>query len=87
VTVSGGLDDELEISRVEPAFGGAEFGSVGAYDKVVGRLYGEADPDHPLNAGIVNLGKAPRNAGGRVEYWVDFYLLKPATSAVSSTTC
>ncbi|MGZ6251658.1 MAG: alpha/beta hydrolase domain-containing protein [Candidatus Binataceae bacterium] len=68
---------KIEISRVESAFAGMSFGSVGPYEKLVGRAFGEVDPSHPLNAEIVNLGKAPRNAAGRVEYWVDFCLLKP----------
>lgn len=68
---------KLEIRRVEPAFDGISFGDVGPYEKVIGRAYAEADPAHRLNAEIVNLGNAPRNAAGRVEYWFDFYLLKP----------
>ncbi|HTJ08182.1 MAG TPA: alpha/beta hydrolase domain-containing protein [Candidatus Binataceae bacterium] len=68
---------KIEISRVESAFAGMSFGNVGPYEKVVGRAFGEVDPSHALNAEIVNLGKAPRNAAGRVEYWVDFCLLKP----------
>ncbi len=41
-------------------------------------MYGAVDPGHRLNAGIVNLDRAPRNAAGLVEYCVDFCLLKPA---------
>src|SRR5229473_1254469 len=67
----------IEISRVEPVFDGVGFGHVGPYEKVVGRAFGEVDPDRPLNQGIVNIDKAPRNPGGRVEYIVDIYLLKP----------
>jgi len=32
----------------------------------------------PLNAVIVDLDKAPRNAKGQVEYAADFYILRPA---------
>jgi hypothetical protein len=35
-------------------------------------------PRHPLNAVIVNLDKAPRNARGLVEYEVDFDIMRPA---------
>ncbi|MBV8054615.1 MAG: hypothetical protein JO071_05175 [Deltaproteobacteria bacterium] len=69
---------KLEIIRVESAFDDLSFGNIGAYEKVVGRASAEVDPTHPLNAGIINIGKAPTNAAGRVEYWLDFYLLKPA---------
>jgi hypothetical protein len=68
---------KIEIDRVESAFGGMSFGSAGPYEKIVGRAFGEVDPSHRLNAEIVNLEHAPRNAAGRVEYWVDFCLLKP----------
>ncbi|HKV54611.1 MAG TPA: alpha/beta hydrolase domain-containing protein [Candidatus Binataceae bacterium] len=68
---------KIEIARVESAFGGVSFDDAGPYEKVVGRAFAEVDPSHRLNAGIVNLGRAPRNADGRVECWVDFYLLKP----------
>lgn len=68
---------KIEIARVESAFGGMSFGTVGAYEKVIGRAFGEVDPSHPLNAVIANLDKAPRNAAGLVEYWMDFCLLKP----------
>jgi len=68
---------KIEISRVESVFDGMSFGSAGPYEKIVGRVFGEVDPAHRLNADIVNLGNAPLNAAGRVEYWVDFCLLKP----------
>jgi hypothetical protein len=68
----------IVIDRVEsPTFDGASFGDVGPYEKIVGRAFGEVDPGHPLNAGIINIDKAPTNARGRVEYTADFYLLKP----------
>src|SRR5829696_9622929 len=67
----------LDITRQEPFADGQAFGNVGAYEKVVGRFHGELDPAHPLNTGIVDLDKAPRNARGMVEYSADFYILKP----------
>lgn len=69
---------QIVINRVESVFDGASFGRVGTYEKVVGRAFGEVDPDDPLNQGIVNIDKAPRNPAGRVDYAVDIYLLKPA---------
>lgn len=71
----------LEITRREPFAGGQAFGAVGPYEKVVGRAHGELDPAHPLNAPIVDLDRAPRNARGRVEYSADFYILKPVDPA------
>jgi hypothetical protein len=71
----------LDITRQEPFADGQAFGKVGAYERVVGRFHGELDPAHPLNTGIVDLDKAPRNARGMVEYSSDFYILKPADIA------
>src|SRR5260370_9456342 len=68
---------KIEIARVESAFDGAAFGNAGPYEKIVGRAFSQVDPAHRLNAEIVHLDEAPRNAAGRVEYWVDFHLLKP----------
>jgi hypothetical protein len=66
------------IDKVEsPTFEGRTFGSIGQYEKLVGRAFGVTDPKDPIDAGIVNLDKAPRNAQGLVEYDVDFYILKP----------
>jgi hypothetical protein len=56
---------------------GHEFPVAGAYEKLVGKLYGEVDPANQLNKTIVNLQKAPRNRRGRVEYSTDFFILKP----------
>ena len=67
----------IEITKQEPFAAGQTFGNVGAYEKVVGRFRGELDPKSPLNAVIVDLDKAPRNARGMVEYSADFYILKP----------
>jgi Alpha/beta hydrolase domain len=58
-------------------FGGAEFGAVGTYERLHGTAFGELDPTHRLNAGIVNLDKAVRNTRGNVEYQSDFRILKP----------
>ncbi len=41
----------------------------------------EVDPRDPLNAGIVNLDKAPRNAKGLVEFSSQFYIIKPVDMA------
>lgn len=69
---------KIVVERTEsPTFAGMEFGAVGPYEKIVGRMFGEVDPRAPENANIVNLDKAPLNAAGRVEYSTDFSILKP----------
>ena len=76
--MSGGGVQRIEVTEAEsPVFGGAEFGAVGPYERLHGTVFGELDPTHPLNAGIVNLDRAARNARGNVEYHSDFRILKP----------
>jgi len=67
----------LVILRKEPFANGHEFPITGAYEKLVGKAYGEVDPKNRLNRIIVNLAKAPRNRRGRVEYSSDVCILKP----------
>ena len=68
----------IEVTERESlVFGGAEFGDVGPYERLHGTIFGELDPAHPLNAGIVNLDRAARNTQGLVEYHSDFRILKP----------
>jgi hypothetical protein len=74
---------EAEIKKVQiiakesPTFGGYSWPGVGQYEKIVGRAFGEVDPNAPKNAVIVDIGLAPRNERGNVEYSFDFYILKP----------
>jgi hypothetical protein len=75
-----------EVVRVEtlsrkPFAKGAAFGTVGAYEKIRGRLHYAVDPKNPANARIVDLRLAPRDARGRVTFSGDFVLLKPVDLA------
>ena len=67
----------LVIAKRQIAYGGASFGSAGPYEILAGTAYGELDPNAPGNTGILNLNRAPLNAKGRVEYSMDFMILKP----------
>ena len=67
----------IEITSVEPLAEGVPFGATGAYERVVGIARGEVDPKAAANRGIALIDKAPLNAGGRVEYTTDFYILRP----------
>ncbi|HEY4326427.1 MAG TPA: alpha/beta hydrolase domain-containing protein [Mucilaginibacter sp.] len=68
---------KIEITSVEPAYGGKIFGDIGAYEKLRGKAYGEVDPSSPQNLVITDILLAPRNARGMVEYAMDIYILKP----------
>jgi len=65
------------VAKESPTFGGHTFPGVGRNEKLVGKAYGELDPNDPKNAVIVDIKLAPRNARGKVEYAFDFYILKP----------
>src|ERR1700722_14341186 len=65
------------IAKESPTFGGYSWPGVGQYEKIVGKAFGEIDPQDPKNAVIVDLQLAPRNAKGLVQYSFDFYILKP----------
>jgi Alpha/beta hydrolase domain len=68
----------LEILSVQsPTFGGMSFGTVGTYEKIFARAYGEVDPTDRRNALITDINLAPRNANGMVEYNVDVHIIKP----------
>src|SRR5215510_2008188 len=68
---------KIVIDKTEsPTFAGQEFATVGPYEKLTGRVFGEIDPNTPGNAQIVNLDKAPKRAAGRVNYSADIYILK-----------
>jgi hypothetical protein len=72
---------DIEIKSRLPFVGGATFGAAGAYERIDGIAIGALDPSHPSNRGIALLDKAPRNAGGLVEYRSGFVLLRPADAA------
>jgi hypothetical protein len=71
----------LTIHRREPFAGGASFGKTGPYDRLMGVARFAVDPAHPRNAAIVDLGLAPRNARGKVEFEADVYILAPRDPA------
>ena len=67
-----------------PAYNGESFGSVGPYERIVGRAYGELDPKDPHNSIITDIQIAPRNSRGMVEYATTFTLVKPVDMAKAS---
>src|SRR5438067_875861 len=87
VFLTSGNRSEAMITKIiidsvqSPTFGGASFGEVGQYEKLVGRAFGELDSESALNAVITDIALAPRNARGKVEYTTDLYILKPVDAA------
>ena len=68
---------KIVIDKREPFAAGHEFGVTGAYEKLIGKAYGEVDPKKHHNKNIINLKNAPLNNRGRVEYSMDMLILKP----------
>jgi len=69
---------EIDTTRSQsPTFGGFSWPGVGQYEKVVGKAFGEVNPNDRQNRVIVDIEFAPRNARGNVEYAFNFYILKP----------
>src|SRR5438876_12401006 len=53
---------KVQINARALAFGGASFGTVGQYETLRGAVFGEVDPNDPLNEVITDSKLAPRNA-------------------------
>ena len=67
----------VDIHARAVVLGGQSFGAAGAYEKISGTIHFAADPAHPLNQRVTDIGLAQKNANGRVEFSGDFYVLKP----------
>lgn len=76
----------IEITKVEPAFDGKSFGTVGAYEKLTGKAYGALDPASRSNRIIQDIALAPRNAKGQVEYVTDIEIIRPKDAAKGNGT-
>ena len=85
--LAAALPTQARVTRIvvdateSPTYAGQSFGTVGPYEKLRGRVFGEIDPNDRRNSLIQDLQLAPRNAAGRVEYIASFTLLKPVDMA------
>src|SRR5438477_1832580 len=68
---------EIKISERGPFAGAHEFGSVGAYERLVGRALFAVDPKAPAQRGITDLEHAPVDGEGRVRFAADIMILRP----------
>src|SRR5271165_6621689 len=74
----------IQITQTQPAFGGMSFASVGAYERLTGKAFGEVDPKLPGNALIQDIQLAPKNSRGMVEYITDIDILRPVDLSKSN---
>ena len=80
-TVARAEVTRVEITSRQDVLNGKAFGSVGAYEKLHGKVYFAVDPNNPHNKIIADLDKAPRNAQGKVEFTADLFILRPKDAA------
>lgn len=71
----------IEVNERSDVLNGRAFGRAGAYERLIGRTYFALDPKHPLNSRITDIERAPRHAGGLVDFSADLYVLKPRDPA------
>jgi len=64
------------LSRADVA-GGQPFDRAGAYERITAQVHFAVDPGAASNRAIVDLGHAPRNPAGEVEFAADLCLLRP----------
>src|SRR6187401_144250 len=67
----------FEVASVTPAFEGRVFGTVGGYEVIRAIAHYRIDPRLPVNAGLVNIHRAPLGPDGRVAFDTDVVILKP----------
>ena len=71
------MNTTLIIEERAPFAEGADFGPVGAYERIKGRVRFAIDPRLPANQHIVDLTLAPADDRGLVEYSTEFFIIKP----------
>jgi hypothetical protein len=74
----------IEVKQVAPAFGGRTFGTVGAYERVDAIAHFRVDPNHVLNAGIVDIQYAPQEGDGHIAFDTDVIIFRPASREKAS---
>ncbi|NQW23359.1 MAG: hypothetical protein HQ475_07945 [SAR202 cluster bacterium] len=67
----------IEIKERGPYAEGMTFGNTGAYEQLDGTVHFAVDSSNPANGLITDLGLAPKNPTGLVEFSADFRILKP----------
>lgn len=77
----------IEIHTRTPLADGRAFGETGSYERLDGTVEFEVAPEHPANAGIVDLDKAERDERGYVHFRADFCLLQPSDPAAQIAGC
>jgi hypothetical protein len=72
---------DYRVTDRRPFAGGQDFGQVGPYERLTGRVTFRIDPDAPAMAGVTDIALAPRGADGRMICESDFCILRPVDPA------
>lgn len=82
LTISSTLAEvvRFEIQKREPFAKGKNFGKVGPYERIIGRVYYTIDPKLRQNQTIIDLKHAPRDKAGKVLFHSDLFILSPKDS-------
>ncbi|HKX39879.1 MAG TPA: alpha/beta hydrolase domain-containing protein [Burkholderiaceae bacterium] len=75
--------ERLEVLRRDVAYGGARFGEVGEYERIVAVAHVRMGTAHPANQRIVDLAAAA-DADGQVRYRTDVVILRPRDAGKAS---
>jgi hypothetical protein len=67
----------IEITSRTDVLAGKQFGTVGAYERIVGRVYFSLPVANAHNQQIVDLDKAVNLKNGQVEFSADFFVVRP----------
>ena len=67
----------VDVDIHEDVLGGKSWGLSGPYEKMIGTMYFEVDPNNSANEIIVDIEHAPINDEGNVEFSANFVLIKP----------
>lgn len=67
----------IDVRSRDTAFEGQRFGTVGEYEVIRAIAHFRVDPKLPVNAGLVNIHRAPVGDDGRVAFDADLVIVKP----------
>lgn len=76
----------VEVTSRKDVLSGQSFGSVGAYERITGRVYFSVAVANQHNRGIVDLENAVNLKDGEVEFWADFVVVRPKEAAHGNGT-
>jgi hypothetical protein len=74
----------LDLINRRPFADGMNFGDIGAYERLDGRVRFAVDPTVPANAWVTDIDKASHDAQGLVHFTADFMILCPAVPSRGS---